>query len=139
MSNMYLSGLAAFKAGSIIWTSADIRMLLVTSSYTFDESHDFVSNITNECTNSGYARQALAGKALTEVLGSHFNKQTSSNVTFTSVAAGSQPYAAILYLYNAADASAQLICYCPLTTPPAPNGGNYVINCPANGWFTDGN
>lgn len=46
-----------------------LKMLLVTSSYTFNAAHTQLSDISNEVSGSGYARQTLANVAWTESSG----------------------------------------------------------------------
>lgn len=140
MSNMYLSGLQAILNKEIDFDTDDIRCLLVSSSYTFAETHDFVSDITNELSGGNYARQQIATRSFTEDAGNHWIKCDGADTTFASLeAVAGTPATAIVYLYNAADAAARLICACPLTTPPTPNGGDYKIVWGTNGIFTVGN
>lgn len=46
-----------------------LKMLLVTSAYTFSAAHSALSDITNEVSGNGYARQTLANVAFTETAG----------------------------------------------------------------------
>jgi hypothetical protein len=121
-----------------IWSSGSFKLMLVTSSYTYSQTHNVRSDITNEITNTGYTAggNAIASMVTTEDDTNHQSEYTSANVTFTSLAAGDQPYAAIIYENVGTAATDLLIAYCALTTPPAPDGNNYTINCPTDGWFT---
>jgi len=137
MSRMYNSGMKAIGDGSIPWESADVRVLLVTSSYSFDDTDDFVSDVSAaELTNSGYARVALANAASYVDDTNHRARFDADDALFAALGAGDTPAYAIVYLYNASDAAAALICCCGLTTPPAPNGGDYTIQWGAAGIFT---
>ncbi len=123
---------------SVVWTSADIRVLLVTSSYAFNADHNTVSQITNELSGGGYARVALSGKVgPTQDDTNDRATFDASDTTFTSLAAAAgTPAAAIVYKFNAADASAELICFDELTSPNTPNGGDYTIVWASAGVFT---
>ena len=67
-SSFYNSGLAALLNGTVDWDNggAAIRALLVTSAYTFNKDHSFVSSITNELSGTGYVRKDLAGRTVTQ-------------------------------------------------------------------------
>lgn len=141
MSNAYLTAGKKFVEKALDWVNDDIRCLLVTSSYTFDETHDFVSQITNELAGGGYARVALAGKATALDDAGHHTHCDANDTTFPALqAAAGTPAAAIVYKYDAGgDGASQLIAYCSLTAPPVPNGGDYKIVWGANGILTIGN
>jgi len=139
MSRMYVSGMKAIGDGGIAWASADVRVLLVTSAYTFDETHDFVSDLSGELTNTGYGRKNVAGRSSILDDANHRTKFDAGDTLFASLGAGSTPSFAIVYLYNASDSAAQLIACCELTAPPAPNGGDYTIQWGADGVFVAAN
>lgn len=136
MARMYLSGMAAMEAGGIVWGVTDMRVALVTNGYTFDETDDYLSEITNEITNANYARKALTCSIVADE-GNHRNLLDANNVAWTSLGAGDQPYAAVIYKYNIADGAAQLFAYVLLTAPPAPNGGDYTVVWNTLGIVTD--
>lgn len=53
---------------SVDTSSTTFKMLLTTSSYTPDAAaHDFLDDITNECSGSGYSRATLGSVTTTEV------------------------------------------------------------------------
>jgi hypothetical protein len=137
MAHLYLKGLKQLADGTTPWLLAsDIRVALVTTTYVFDQTHEDMADITNECTNGGYARVALATLTATAVGGSSLVKLDADDTTFPTLAAGDQPFAAILYFYNVAPGSAVLLSYNPLTTPAAPNGGDYKLVWNAAGIIT---
>lgn len=57
------------------------------------------------------------------------------DTTFATLAAGDQPAAAITFVDTGNAATDILISYNSLTTPPAPNGGDYKIVWAAAGVF----
>ncbi len=121
---------------SVVWTSTDVRVLLVTSGYTFDVDHNTVSQITNELSGGNYVRKSIASPTMTEDDTDNRMEFDAADITWTALgAAAGTPAAAIVYKYNAADASAELIAYVPLTSPFVPNGGDYSVVWDDSGVF----
>ena len=112
-------------AGAISLASADVRVLLVSSSYTFSSDHNFVSDITNELSGTGYARKVLASKVVAEDDTNDRATFDADDLVWTGANFGT-PDAAIVYVHNAADAAAELICCLnrALVPPAAASGGN---------------
>ncbi len=141
MANVYTRGKLAMTDGTLGaagWTTggANIGVLLVTSSYTYDPDHDFVSDITNELSGGGYVRQTgLASRTVAENDTNDRIEYDAADVTFPSLdLAAGQPAAAIVY-NNApgSDATRQLLARVTLPGAPAPNGGDYTITWDAAG------
>lgn len=137
-SSLYNSGLEKMLDGTLnLDGSADIRCLLLKSGYAFDADHDFVSDLTpgsNELSVSGYARQTCTGEVITRVDASDRVMFDMDDVTFAALAAGQTIVAAVLYVHNASDSSAQLLAYIDIADT-ATNGGDVVIQWHANGVF----
>ncbi len=137
-SSLYNTGLEKILDGTVnLDAPADIRCLLLKSGYTFDPDHDFVSDLTpgsNEITVSGYARQTMTGEVITRDDTNNRVMFDAGDVTFSALAAGETIVAAVLFIYNAADASAQLLAYIDLVDT-ATSGGDVVIQWSANGIF----
>lgn len=117
--------------------TADLRVLLVKSTYTFDNNHNFVSEVVAgalEISVAGYARQALAGKTLTEDDALDFAYLDGTDTAFAGLAAGQTVGGAVLYKFNAADASAEVIAFYDVVDTLT-NGGDITIqwDTPANG------
>jgi hypothetical protein len=133
MANIYNEGKAQLASGGATdFVADDIRALLVAGTYTYNPDHTFVSDLTGELTNPGYARVALTSKAgptKDNTLDSAYC--TFANVTFTSLGAGSTPAAMIVFRHTGLDATAPLLSHHVLTAPNPPNGGNYTINAAA--------
>lgn len=102
-----------------------LKMLLVTSTYTFSAAHATLSDITNEVSGNGYARQTLANVAYTETAG--VGKLDFDDPVFT--ASGGAIVARRYVIYNDTPTSPAdpLIC-CGL-----------IDNADANVTITDGN
>jgi len=135
-SGVYTKGLFGLMNGDIDLTGGDIRALLVDDAYTFDRTHNFVSDVVAaEYSGTNYARKTLASEALTEDDTNHWVKFASENQVWTALGANASAGRGIVfYLYNAADGSALLICFCQFTDTNG-NGGDFTVACPTNGWF----
>jgi len=119
------------------WDSGAFKVMLVTTTYTYDADHNTRSQITNEITNSGYSTggNVLSGMSVVQDDVNDQAEYDANDVTFTSLGAGDQPFAAIVYENVGTAATDRLICYNALTTPPAPDGNNYKIVWHADGVF----
>jgi len=118
---LYDPGREGFLDGSIDWDTDDIRVMGLTSSQTFTASHKFVSDLTS---GNIVVRSAagVTGKTVTNGVANH-SALTLSAVTGSAIAR------LVYYKYNAADASARLICFIDTATglPVTPNGGDITI------------
>lgn len=85
MANWYTKGCWSLGSGDTVYSSATVKLLLVSSSYTFSKSHNFVSDITNEVTGGSYARQTLGSKTTTEDDANTRLEYDAADSTFTSV------------------------------------------------------
>jgi len=132
--NVYNRGKKIMSDGSTDWTSADIRVLLVTSGYVFDELHNTVSQITNELSGDGYARVTLNSRTATQDNNAFRVVFDGDDAAFPTLGPGAgTPAAAIIYKFNALDALAELISYDLLVAPSVPDGGTYTIVWNADG------
>lgn len=136
MANMYNRGKADI-GDQWDWGSGAFKVMLVTTTYTYDPDHKVRDDITNEITNGGYASggNSLAGMSVAEDDSNDQAEYDADDTTFTSLAAGDQPFAAVVYEVVGSSATDRLICYNALTTPPAPDGNNYKIVWDAEGVF----
>lgn len=137
MANMYQTGLQALATGGIVWGTTSMKVMLVTSSYTYDADHDDRADVTGEITNGGYSAggNALAGESSALDDANNEAEFDATDTVFSSLAAGDQPYAAIVYKSTGVAANDILLAYCTLTTPPAPNGANYTVQWGSEGVF----
>jgi hypothetical protein len=98
--------------GQINLATADVRALLVTSSYTPNLStHEFVSSVTSaEVTTNGAARVALANKSITQDDANNRAKFTCDAVEFGPASGGSiTARRMILFIHTGNDATAPLV------------------------------
>jgi hypothetical protein len=113
------------------WTgSAVIRAMMSTSTYTPNVDHDFVSDVTNELTNTNYVRRTISNKTLTIDDTNNLEKIDADDpATITALAAGGTPKWLILYVQTGGDDTTPsddiLLFALDLGTAPAPNGGDY--------------
>jgi hypothetical protein len=90
----YNKGKAQIANGGIDLDTSDLRVLLVKSSYTFNPDHNFVDNgdandpQSHEVTVSGYARQTLANKTVTQDDTNDFAYFDADDAVFTGLAVG---------------------------------------------------
>lgn len=105
-----------------------LTVLLVTSSYTFDADHNFVSDVSaNEISVSGYSRQSLGTPTKTEDDTNDFAYLDGDDTTFASLAAGQTVGGAILFIdLGGADSANPIISFYDLTNT-ATNGGDIVV------------
>jgi hypothetical protein len=118
-NGLYDFGRQGFLDGSIDWDTDDIRVMLMLSTYTLSQAHEFVSDIA---TYDNGRSAALASK--TVAAGVADAADTTLNAT-----AAAACKALVIYKYNAADASARLIAYIDTPTsglPFTPSAGQAV-------------
>lgn len=121
---------------SVAWTG-----MLVSTSYVWASSHDFVNSNTSsgvggepkvfEITVAGYSRQALASLTLTEDDTNKFSYLDATDLTFSALTAGQTVGGCVLYRYSSSggttgDSGQDLLCFYDLTDTPT-NGGDIVV------------
>lgn len=126
MAGWYNRGKALLANGGVDWDTTDIRALMVTSTYTFNADHNFVSDITNELTGGTYVRKSLT-RTVVENDTNDRAELTIANVLWTALSATGTPAAFVVYKFNAADGSAELISYHDFTATPT-NGGDFTVS-----------
>lgn len=125
-NGVYNKGKYLLASGGITG-STDLRTLLVNTSYTFVDTHNTVSEVTaNEISVSGYGRYDHASITITEDDTNDFAYIDLDDAAFTALASGQTIGGAILYVYNAADASANLVAFYDLADT-ATNGGDVTV------------
>lgn len=123
-------------ATGLDWTTDDIRCLATTSGFTPLKTHNTVSEVTNELTNSGYARAALGSKTATEDDSNGRVKCDAADVVYSALAAGGTPYWLIYYLEAGSDAARQIIGWVDVSSGAlAPNGAAYTLQFDSIGLF----
>jgi hypothetical protein len=125
MAGTYNRGKALLANGGVDWDSTDIRALLVTATYTFNADHNFLTDITNELTGGTYVRKATT-RTVVENDTNDRAELTVANILWSALTATGTPAALIIYKYNAADGSAELLSYHDFTATPT-NGGDFTV------------
>jgi hypothetical protein len=116
---LYDNGREGFLDGSINWSSGDIRVCLVLSTYTFSAAHEFMSSITSY--DNGRSA-ALGSKTVTDGVAD------AADTTVTATAASASK-ALVIFQHTGSDATARLIAYIDTPTaglPFTPSAGQTV-------------
>lgn len=134
----YNRGKKKFIDGGLNFATADLRVLLVTSGYTFNADHNFVSDLTpgsNELSGTGYARKTLASKATTQDDTNDRAEGDCDDIAYTAINAGTAA-AAILFVQVTNDADSYLVGkYDTGGFPLVTNGGDATIAINAEGFL----
>lgn len=119
--------------GSLNLLSDNIAVLLVAGSYTGAAAnnnanvvHEIVSHEITTGTVSGYARQSLTSKTITEDDTNDFAYLAAANVTFSTLGTGNTVTGVILFKQGANNNASPLIAYYDVT-PTLTNGGDITI------------
>lgn len=136
MASGTYSGLATLAAGAGIgWTTATIRVMLVSSSYSFNPDHATVADVSaSELGVSGYARATLTSPTATYDSGNNWTALDAADVTFSSVGVGATIGGAVVFKrVGGSDASTDpLIAFVDLNDLVT-NGSDVVAQWSANG------
>lgn len=133
-SGVYNKGKQLMLNGGVDFDADDIRVALVTSSYTPDADHDFANDLMNELSGGNYVRKALAGESVTldNANDRAYFDATDPVWTALGAAAGTPAYC-IVFKQVTNDTDSPLLAWLELTSPPTPNGGDYTVNFNAGG------
>jgi hypothetical protein len=113
-NGVYNRGKFLVATAGVNLSTADLRVLLVKSTYTFDPDHNFVADVVAgalEISAAGYARQALTSKTVVEDDANDFAYLDADDPNFGSIAAGQTVGGMVLFIHTGSDATAQLIAY----------------------------
>lgn len=117
-SLMYNKGLEWLGSGDL--TTATIKVMLVTSSYTANKDHDFASSpAANEISGTGYTsgfagsgRKTLASKTFAESDANDNAAFDAADLLWTGLQADCGTAAAcVIYVHDTSDAASTLLCY----------------------------
>jgi hypothetical protein len=136
-NGVYNRGLYRLAAALTDLDASDLRVLLVKSTYTFDKTHNFVADViagAQEISVSGYARQTLANKSVTEDDVNHRAYLDADDATFTGLAAGQTIGGAVVFQQVTNDADSPALLFYDIN-PDVPTDGDFRIQwaSPANG------
>lgn len=119
------------------WAGGTIRAMLVGAAYTFDATHNVVSDVSAS-ELAGTTRQTLASRSVTENDVSNRIELMSSDVAFGAIASGTAGGMILYYQTGGSDASPaddDLILFADFADTVM-NGATFTVTCPATGWGT---
>lgn len=117
------------------WSSSTIKMLLVSSSYTFNPDHDFVDDVdANELSGTGYVRKTLASKTVTVDDTNDEVRYDAADPVYTGADFGTVA-AGIVYVEVTNDTDSIPLAYVELTSPAVTNGGDFTFQFGSDGVF----
>lgn len=130
-SNNYTQGLLKICTNDLDYATDTIKAIAVSPSYTFNKAHEFVSDITNELSGTGYSRKTLSAKSIVSTTGTpdQIEFRDTSGVSYTNINAGTIS-ALIIYKEVTTDADSPVIAYVDIADI-ATNGSSITIT------FTD--
>lgn len=134
-NGVYNRGKYEILSGGTVWGSSDVRMLLVKSSYTFDATHNYVSDVvaaSAEISVAGYARVALTSEAVTEDDSNSRAYGDADDVTFAALTAGQTIGGAVLFRHTGVDATAPVLGFIDLADTPT-SGVAFIVQFAAPG------
>ena len=117
-NTLYDKGRQAFLSGDADWDANTIKVSLLSSTYTFSQTHDFFDDISGVVATSS----ALGSKTTTDGIAD------AADVTFSAVS-GSQVTQFIIWADTGTPATSRLLVYFDSATnlPVTPNGGDITI------------
>lgn len=121
-SSLYDKGREKFAKAQINWETDTVKAVLVdTGAYTFNQSHEFLSDVAGAARISTLV--ALAGKTATG------GACDANDLTFPAVS-GTSIEAIIIYKEGASDALSPLLAFIDTATglPITPNTGDIIVN-----------
>ena len=107
---LYDSGREGFLDGSIVWSSGDIRAMLVLSTYTFSAAHKFIADLG--AVDNGRSA-SLASKTVTSGVAD------AADTSLVATAASASK-AIVIFQQTGSDATARLIAYIDTPTSGLP-------------------
>lgn len=116
----------------------DIRLMLVTSAFAYNASHDYVNDIVaNEVSGTNYARKALSSEAVALSSATVTFDAADTGLTYSQSASGfNNARTAVLFKQNASDAAAALIAYNTFSANQNNVSGDLTLQFSASGIFT---
>lgn len=106
-SNVYNKGALKLLNGTIDYLNDNVAIMIMDETYSFDSSHEFVSNVTGEITGSGYARKSLVSK--TVELNANSVIFDCGTIEYTALDSPNTLASAIIYAESGTDSTSSLI------------------------------
>lgn len=140
-SGWFIKGLHQANTKQFDWVAdTNIKVMLVSASYTFDPDHDFVDDVVAaELSGTGYTggfggsgRKALTSKTATMNTTSNRLELDAADSLWTAINAGTAR-AAVVFREVTSDALSPLIGYLQLAVDKATNGGDLTFSYDSTG------
>lgn len=130
MANVYNNAKTLFFGSNTLDLDAGgdtYKVLLLKSSESYDPDDEFVSELANEVSGGGYARQTFAGRVVTQDDTDDRAEASGNNSVFPTVATGQTIGAAVIFKdLGGADSANILVSFHNLTNTPA-TGENVTV------------
>jgi len=128
---IYPSAKKALLDGGIVWGTDTIKVVLLTSSYTYNSAHDYLNDIT-----AGYrvaTSAALSSKTTTS------GQADAADYTFSALS-GSAVASLVVYKDTGTESTSSLICYLDTVSGGGalsftPSGADVILTWGATGIF----
>lgn len=120
--------------GSLDLVNDTIKVMLVTSTYTPDpDLHDFVDDVTNEVSGTGYTAggQALANKSVTQDNTDDEGVFDADDVTWANSSITAR--GAVIYKDTGTPATSPLLCYKDFGVDKTSENGDFTVQFDAEG------
>lgn len=110
MASLVYNPAKAILGTTVDWIADDIRVLVTTPDYVPDPDHEFVADITDELSGTGYSRLSLTGRIVTPDPGENRALYQAADASWANINAGTAGKA-IVYKHVTNDAdSPVLVC-----------------------------
>lgn len=109
-SNIYNKGLLKLVDGTVDYLTDNIAILLTDNTYTFNVSHEFVSDVSaSEVSGAGYSRKTIASKTIT--LADNVVTFDCGDITYTAMSTTEDLASAIFYKETGTDNASSLVVH----------------------------
>lgn len=142
-SVIYNSAKANFPNGTVNWVSDTLKVMLVTSAYTPDPDHEFVTSVNaNELSGTGYTagfggagRKSLASKVVTKNNTNDRAELDAADVLWSAINAGTIRYAVVIKEITN-DGASLLVAALDFGVGIPTTGGDFTAVWPTSGLIT---
>lgn len=136
VSKWYGKALISVQDALLDEKDATVVAILCTSAYTPNQdTHEFISDLTNELTGGGYARVTLANKSLAYDATTNKAKFTADPFTFTALTSSGFRHL-VIAVSTGTDSTSRLIKFTTFDVDKVPTAQDVVIT-PAAGGLAD--
>jgi hypothetical protein len=135
---LFNRGIQELLSGSTDWDGAtDVRVMLVDADYVFDPDDNVVADLVAEelAGASGYARQTLASRTLTEDDTGNRVVLDAADTAFGALGVGGTIGGIVVFRHTGSDATAALIGFLDVSPSIPTNGSTFTAQWSADGLF----